>query len=221
MALTDTSSHAADMDAIYRLQRHIYDATRKYYLLGRDHLIGELRAPRGASILEVGCGTGRNLILAARRYPEARLYGFDISHAMLETADANIRRSGLSHRIHLATADAASFDPTTTFGLGCFDRVFCSYTLSMIPPWEEALVAAYRATAPGGSLHVVDFGDQSGLPRAFRSALFAWLRHFHVTPREDLETALSTIASAQRAALTYRSLYRDYARYARLAKPID
>ena len=61
------TAHAAQMDAIYAGQRHIYDATRKYYLLGRDRLIADLAPPPGGRVVEVGCGTGRNLILAARR----------------------------------------------------------------------------------------------------------------------------------------------------------
>ncbi len=60
------------MDRIYRHQRHIYDLTRKYYLLGRDALIRDLAPVPGDTVLEIGCGTGRNLILAARRYPDAR-----------------------------------------------------------------------------------------------------------------------------------------------------
>ncbi len=44
------------MDGIYRYQRHIYDITRKYYLLGRDALIKELEAPNGGTVLEIGCG---------------------------------------------------------------------------------------------------------------------------------------------------------------------
>lgn len=39
------------MDAVYRHQRHFYDLTRKYYLLGRDHLIDELQPPDGARCL--------------------------------------------------------------------------------------------------------------------------------------------------------------------------
>ena len=73
---------------MYRYQRHIYDLTRKYYLLGRDRLIAGLDVPPGGTVLEVGCGTGRNLVLAARRYPAARLFGLDISAAMLDTAQA-------------------------------------------------------------------------------------------------------------------------------------
>ena len=40
------SNHAALMNSIYRRQRHIYDFTRKYYLFGRDRLIGMMRANR-------------------------------------------------------------------------------------------------------------------------------------------------------------------------------
>ncbi|HSO42957.1 MAG TPA: hypothetical protein VLR47_08995, partial [Rhodospirillales bacterium] len=66
---------AVRMDRIYRHQRHLYDATRKYYLLGRDQLIADLAPPEGGTVLEIGCGTGRNLIAAARAYPSASLSG--------------------------------------------------------------------------------------------------------------------------------------------------
>ena len=49
------------MNRMYRRQRHIYDGTRRYYLLGRDRLISGLKPAPGASVLEIGCGTGRNL----------------------------------------------------------------------------------------------------------------------------------------------------------------
>ena len=44
-----------------------------------------------------------------------------------------------------------------------FDRVMISYALSMIPPWRKALARALDVVAPGGSLHLVDFGDCAGL----------------------------------------------------------
>ena len=47
------------MNRMYRRQRHIYDGTRRYYLLGRDQMISRLRPEAGASVLEIGCGTGR------------------------------------------------------------------------------------------------------------------------------------------------------------------
>lgn len=211
--MPETEGAAAHMDAIYRYQRYIYDASRKYYLLGRDKLLDELAVPAGGSILEVGCGTGRNLILAARRYPDARLYGFDISAMMLETAEQSLARAGLSNRARVAQADATSFDAQALFGTAKFDRVFISYALSMIPPWRQAIPAAMAAVAPGGSLHVVDFGQQAGLPAWFRSGLRAWLAKFSVEPRAELEAALREAARAHGATLEFMRLYRDYAQY--------
>ena len=49
-AKASEGSHAEAMDAIYRTQRHIYDLTRKYYLLGRDRLIADLAPPRGGTV---------------------------------------------------------------------------------------------------------------------------------------------------------------------------
>ncbi|WP_380875343.1 O-methyltransferase [Sphingomonas sp. DBB INV C78] len=213
------TAHAARMDAIYRHQRHIYDASRKYYLLGRDRLIRDLVPPAGGTVLEVGCGTGRNLIAAARIWPDARFHGFDISAAMLETADAAVAREGLGGRIRLARGDATGFDPHALFGVRGFDRIFLSYTLSMIPGWQDAIAAAADALAPGGRLHIVDFGQQEGLPRAFRALLFAWLRKFDVTPRADLREVVADVAARRGLGWQFAPLYRGYAWEARLIRP--
>ena len=73
------AGHFGRMDKVYRRQRYIYDFTRKYYLVGRDSLIKNLALEPGARLVEIGCGTGRNLIAIARTYPHARLYGLDAS----------------------------------------------------------------------------------------------------------------------------------------------
>jgi S-adenosylmethionine-diacylgycerolhomoserine-N-methlytransferase len=212
--MADTDTAAGHMDAIYRTQRHIYDLTRKYYLLGRDKLIAELDPPANGTVLELGCGTGRNMILAARAHPSAKFYGIDISEEMLITARANVAKAGLSDRIKLAQGDASSVDTAKAFGIAAFDRVFISYALSMIPPWRETAAHAMALTKPGGSLHVVDFGGQSQLPGWFGAGLRAWLAKFSVVPREDLESVLAEVAKRAGANLAFASLYRDYARYA-------
>lgn len=204
------AAHARLMDGVYRSQRHIYDLTRKYYLLGRDRLIRELKPAPGQTVLEVGCGTGRNMILAARRYPEARFYGFDISEMMLETAENKVRAAGLSDRITLAQGDASDFTAQALFGIEAADRVFCSYTLSMIPPWRAALEQALQATAADGSFHVVDFGQQERLPGAARALLGRWLALFHVTARPDLRDALEEAAAKAGRRLEFTPLYRGY-----------
>ena len=211
--------HAAQMDATYALQRHFYDLTRKYYLLGRDRLVADLNIPHGGSALELGCGTARNLVLAARRYPDALLFGLDSSAEMLKTATAKLAGSATGQRISLARADAARFDAFALFGKTRFDRIFCSYTLSMIPDWQDTLTLACQYLAPGGSLHLIDFGQQEGLPRTFQRALRVWLARFHVIPRADLFGVCEALTVKYRLHGQMGSLYRDYARSAVLTRP--
>jgi S-adenosylmethionine-diacylgycerolhomoserine-N-methlytransferase len=185
------------MDRMYRHQCHVYDLTRKYYLAGRDEAVARLRPEPGDTVLEIGCGTGRNLIKAARAYHEARFFGLDVSREMLGAAAASIARAGLSSRISITQADATAFDPVPLFGHAQFDRVMISYALSMIPPWREALGQALDVVAPRGSLHVVDFGDCSGLPGPFKAALRRWLAAFDVSPRDDLAQTLAALSASR------------------------
>jgi S-adenosylmethionine-diacylgycerolhomoserine-N-methlytransferase len=202
---------------MYRYQRYIYDFTRKYYLFGRDTLIRELGVPVGGSVLEVGCGTGRNLAMIGDLYPETRLFGLDISAEMLATAKAKLRRQGLADA-NLRIADATSFT-AAAFGEKGFDRIVISYALSMIPDWQKALDAAIAALAPGGSLHVADFGQQEGWPGGFRRLLQAWLRRFHVTPRESLFDVMRARADRDGAALELKSIGQGYAWIAVYRRP--
>ena len=202
--------NAAAMDRMYRVQRHVYDITRRYYLLGRDQLIRDLRVPPGGTVLEVGCGTGRNLVKVTEAYPTAQVYGFDISAEMLKSAGAAVLRSTGRHRIHLAQADAISFDPMKVFAVSSFDRVFFAYTLSMIPDWEAALNRAAGLLKAGAELHVADFGQCENLPPLASSILFAWLRQFSVTPRRTLVDSAQAVAEAKGMCCRSRSGYRGY-----------
>jgi S-adenosylmethionine-diacylgycerolhomoserine-N-methlytransferase len=202
------------MNQMYRRQRHIYNGTRRYYLLGRDQLIAGLKSGAGASVLEIGCGTGRNLVAAARLYPDARFFGVDVSTEMLTSAITAFSRHNLTNRIRVAHGDGTAFDPAVLFGIPLFDDVMISYSLSMIPDWRGVLRAAAGCLKPGGGLHVVDFGDQERLPVIARALLRQWLAMFDVTPRDDLWSVLSGMADAPGASLTFERPYRGYAQYA-------
>ncbi|MBB3316042.1 S-adenosylmethionine-diacylgycerolhomoserine-N-methyltransferase [Rhizobium sp. BK181] len=200
--------HAALMDGMYRYQRHIYDLTRKYYLLGRDQTIRNLNVPAGGTLLEVGCGTGRNMALAHKYYPQARLYGLDISQEMLISARKTFESKATIPDFRVA--DATAFTPRE-FGVSGFDRILISYALSMIPDWECAVDSALAALAAGGELHIVDFGQQERLPGWFAHFLRAWLRKFHVSPRADLRQVLESQASENQARLIFETIGGGYA----------
>lgn len=208
------------MDAMYRYQRHIYDLTRKFYLFGRDQLLRQLPAPPGAKILEMGCGTGRNLVNLARRAGAAEIYGVDISREMLATAAAKLTRAGLGNRVRLADGAGQSFDPKQAFGIDRVDVVYFSYVLSMIPDWQGAVDRAMELLAPGGVLAVVDFGDQANAPAWRRRLLLGWLSLFHVHPRAEIEASLRAWGKTKGAMILDQDIMNGYAYLLMLRKPV-
>ena len=197
-----TADTVQRMDRMYGPQRHIYDLTRKYYLLGRDRLIAEMALQPGQRLLEVGCGTGRNLVLLARAYPRAELAGIDASTAMLDTA-----RARLGGRVMLAHALAEDFDA----GERPYDAIVFSYALSMIPSWRQAIDRALTNLSPGGQIHVVDFYDQADLPAWFRRALGGWLALFGVHYRPAVLDHFAAHAAAGRGRVEITPVARRYA----------
>lgn len=202
------------MDRQYRFQRHIYDATRTHYLAWRRRLIAELQPPRGGNVVEVACGTGWNLIKTARRYPATPLYGLDISKEMLSTAASAVARNHIEARVKLAVGDATNYDLQALFGIERADRIFISYALSMIPNWPQAVSRSLAQLGDGGSLHIVDFGRMDGMPSLPRSAFLAFLAHYNVTPRRDMESVLSATAHRFGAKLSFEESALGYSVYA-------
>ena len=156
--MTDIAASAELMDRIYRRQRHLYDFTRKYYLLGRDRLIHRLTPPAGSRVLEIGCGTARNLVVASRAYPDVHFFGIDISSEMLETARYVVEREGLAPFVRLARADATTFDPALQFGeqLEQVPGVICA---EQEHPLREAAVFL-----PRDDLSVINVSEQRTQP---------------------------------------------------------
>jgi S-adenosylmethionine-diacylgycerolhomoserine-N-methlytransferase len=207
-----------NMDRMYRMQRYFYDFTRKYYLLGRDQLIKDMDVRPGERGLEIGCGTGRNLIILAKRHPKSHFYGLDASAAMLETAQVKADAAGVSN-ITLKTALADDFLFDTTFNLSRpFDKIFFSYSISMIPPWRESIENALKNLKAGGEMYIVDFYDQRDLPPAFQKLLQGWLKKFHVQFWGDLMPHLKSLETNGLGKLTVTPLFRRYSFIARFNK---
>ena len=140
-----------------------------------------------------------------------RFYGFDISEEMLITARKNVEKYRLTDRIFLAKGDATDFSQSKPFNIDTFDRVFYSYTLSMIPPWQTAVEQGVFTLSKGGSIHIVDFGQQEKLPSFFRRILQSWLAIFHVTPRKTLLNHCEELATKNKLSYSANQLYRGYA----------
>jgi S-adenosylmethionine-diacylgycerolhomoserine-N-methlytransferase len=207
------------MDHMYRWTRYVYDFTRKYYLLGRDRLLYKIELKPGDRILEIGCGTARNLLLLAKNRPDIRCYGLDASNEMLATAKARVKSSRLEDRITLVQCLAEDMNYEKTFGLNSpFDAAFFSYSLSMIPTWQQAIDAAVANIKRGSAFYVVDFWDQGSWPRWFRWLLRRWLDLFHVHHRPELIEYLRELDAKHVGSLTLEPVAGRYAYLATFRK---
>jgi S-adenosylmethionine-diacylgycerolhomoserine-N-methlytransferase len=207
------------MDKMYRYQRHFYDLTRKYYLLGRDKLISEMDVKEGETVLEVGCGTGRNLIVLGEKHPTARIFGLDASNEMLKTAQEKVDAKNLTPNITLRQSFAEAFNYKETFGLDeLFDTIFFSYSITMIPTWRESIINGLNNLKPGRTMYIVDFYDQKDLPKWFRKLLQTWLKQFHVQFWNELMPYLESLEKEGRGTLEVMSIAKRYAFIAKFKK---
>jgi S-adenosylmethionine-diacylgycerolhomoserine-N-methlytransferase len=208
-----------EMDDMYRWTRYVYDISRKYYLLGRDRLLREMILQPGDRVLEIGCGTARNLIRLAKQRPDIRCYGLDASTEMLATAAAKVKARKLDQRITLQHCLAEDLNYAKTFGIESpFDAAFFSYSLSMIPTWPVAIDAALANIKRGSAFYVVDFWDQGAWPGWFRFVLKRWLDLFHVQFRPELLDHLRALDEKGVGTLTLQPVAGRYAYLATFRK---
>ncbi len=177
--------HKETMNAVYRHMKYVYDATRIFFLPGRRAIQRNLPIDAATRVLEVGCGTGYNLRKLAKRHPECKFLGLDISSEMVSLARFQMDKCRLSDRVSIVEGDAADLDWNS---LGApFDCIVFSYSLSMIPLWRDALEQAFSALGDAGELWIVDFGDFRFFPTPVRRFLFGqYARMMHVHPRTTL-----------------------------------
>ena len=180
-ALAQEDGSQAALKRYYKLHAGIYDATRWSFLFGRQsiiNLVAGVGAPR--RILEVGCGTGRNMEALCRKFPDATITGIDLSAPMLDQAWTKMKP--YAGRVRLIQE---AYDHPVHSQDEPFDLVLCSYSLSMFNPgWEEAIACAAQDLKPGGLFALVDFHD-SRLP-AFKK----WMGVNHVRMDGQLQPVL-------------------------------
>ena len=101
------------------------------------------------NVLEIGCGPGLDLLYWAQGHPDIEVYGMDISPGMLQHAERNIARAGLTNA-HLALGAVEEVD--VLFPNTRFDFVFCYFgALNTARDLAAAAAAIHRVIKPGGA----------------------------------------------------------------------
>ena len=155
--MRDTARNATSLRGYYRWHAKFYDISRWAFLFGRRGLIETVADRMGspARILEIGCGTGKNLVALAGAFPGAKITGLDLSADMLDRARAKI--APFADRIELLHRP---YDGPIADENGKFDLIVISYALSMINPGYDEVIRLCRKDLPeGGVIAVVDFHE--------------------------------------------------------------
>lgn len=133
----------------------------------KSALIAQTAVRPGQRVLDLGCGTGTLAIEMAQRCPQAIVTGVDGDPAILQRASRKSARLG--SRVHFDRALASALP----YPEGTFQRVVSSLFFHHLtwPDKERAAREAFRVLAPGGELHVADWGRARDA--LMRTAFFA------------------------------------------------
>lgn len=148
---TDVEAVKSRLARGYSRTAPLYDEMAGHmYLAGIKRLLPKVRVPPMPAILDVGCGTGLNLVEAARRFGPARLLaGIDISPGMVAVARAKMSTLGLPAQIVEGDAEQLPYPD------GLFDLVICNSVFHWFKNRPAAMREIARVLRPGGQLALI------------------------------------------------------------------
>jgi len=137
--------------------------------LGCGNPIAHADVKTGETVLDLGCGAGIDVFLAAQKVgPQGRAIGVDMTAAMIERARAGARRGGatnvefrLGEIEHLPVADAS------------VDAVISNCVINLSPEKAQVFREAKRVLRPGGRLVVSDLVWERAVPDDVRARVDA------------------------------------------------
>lgn len=144
------------------------EVTAPFAGIANPQRIGSIGA--GETVLDIGCGAGMDLLLAARRVgPSGKAIGVDMTEAMVERARASARSANLA-QVEVRQGDATSLPVEDS----SVDVVTTNGVINLVPEKQRAFEEIRRVLKPGGRLHLADILLDVELSEDTRSDIDLW-----------------------------------------------
>jgi len=150
------------------LERLPADVTARFAGVGNPHAIAPL--PTGATVVDVGCGGGMDLLLAAVHVgPAGRAIGVDMTAAMRERAAAGAKAIGLPN-VEVWDGDATQL-PVDDESV---DVLISNGVVNLVPRKDRAIAEMARVVKPGGRVQMADIVIREELPDSALRDIDLW-----------------------------------------------
>jgi len=150
------------------LERLPADVTARFAGVGNPHAIAPIAA--GATVVDVGCGGGMDLLLAALHVgPSGRAIGVDMTAEMRAQAAAGARMLALAN-VDVREGDATQLPVDD----GSVDVVISNGVLNLVPRKDRAIAEIARAVKPGGLVQIADIVIGEELPDSALRDIDLW-----------------------------------------------
>jgi arsenite methyltransferase len=144
------------------------ESTASFAGVANPHRIGSLRP--GATVVDIGCGAGMDLLLAAEAVgPAGRAIGVDMTDAMATRARAAAREIGLDN-VEVRLGDALHLPVES----GTVDVVMSNGVINLTPDKGIAFSEVFRVLKPGGEFFYADIVVADELSEALRRNIELW-----------------------------------------------
>ena len=144
------------------------ECTASFAGVGNSIAIGPIHP--GETVLDIGCGAGMDLFLAARRAGESgHAIGVDMTDAMVERARNSAATAGLG-QVEIRKGDATALPVAD----GTIDVVSSNGVLNLVPEKESAIAEILRVLKAGGRFHLADIALDVELPEEARRNIDLW-----------------------------------------------
>lgn len=161
----------------YRFHSAIYDATRWLFLFNRKKAIEKLNLDPNDFVIDFACGTGLNIGQMIKK--TKKISAIDFSEEML--TQARKKYPG----VKFIQGDARTFSSEKKA-----DKIICTYSLSLIDNWKEAVKNMSLNLRENGTIVILDFYIWQGWIKIFYPFFKWWLNRHSVDPELPVENEL-------------------------------